>query len=78
MGANVNQAGDDGWTPLQIAAQHNNMRATRILIEELDANILQQCTANGDNALQTARAYHSEDVVKYLMHEMTMVEERFV
>jgi ankyrin repeat protein len=76
LGADVNECGHNGWTPLEIAVKNNDLPSIRCLVEELDADVL-QTMSNGTNAVETSKYFYAEDnrVVQYLERETLLLHE---
>jgi ankyrin repeat protein len=65
-GVNVNQADNDGSTPLFIAAQNGYLDVVRLLVEELGADV-NQARYDGTTPLYIAAQYGHLDVVRCLV-----------
>jgi ankyrin repeat protein len=76
LGANVDQAGLDGWNPLQISAHRDHLPGVRCLVEQLDANVFKVRQETNSTALCIALQQKSVQVVPYLEKEMYMAEEQ--
>jgi ankyrin repeat protein len=76
LGANVNQAGLDGWNPLQISAQRDHLPGVRCLVEELDADIFHARPQTQSTALSIAVMHNSVHVRAYLEKETLLAKEQ--
>jgi ankyrin repeat protein len=67
-GADVNAAGSEGFTPLHVAALHNNTKALLVLLENqqtpIDVNAVDE---HGYTALNVAATHGSRDAVNLLL-----------
>jgi hypothetical protein len=65
LSADVNQADDDGFTPLYIAAQQGHHSVVQCLVKELGANV-NRATLDGSTPLMIAAAQKHTEVVVWL------------
>jgi ankyrin repeat protein len=70
--ADVNQADEDGDTPLSIAADAGNLDMVRCLIMELGADI-DQADNDGRTPLMVAAHANNQPLLKHLIHKGALV-----
>lgn len=69
------QVNADHWTPLQLAIQKNNLRATKYFLPYFRTNICQTKNATGDNLIHLAVRYADLDLLKYLIEDGKLIEQ---